>query len=119
MAIHTEYWVRVKSAYPATTRRSPLLPASARKTPRRRLATGDYRRARRGPMPRAANGSVLHVPPRVSTGEAGGPPGHEAMTLATAAVPAAVSLGSVCGMGSQLEMAELMAPSRGHGADRR
>jgi hypothetical protein len=38
MAIQTEYSVRMNSAYPPTTRRSARLPASARKTPRRRLA---------------------------------------------------------------------------------
>src|SRR5260370_25317069 len=43
MAIHTEYSVRMNSAYPPTTRRSPLLPASARKVPRLRLlATVDH-----------------------------------------------------------------------------
>src|SRR5215813_8904003 len=43
MAIHTEYSVRMNSAYPPTTRRSPSLPASARKAPRpRRLATVDH-----------------------------------------------------------------------------
>src|SRR5580704_7519452 len=41
MAIHTAYSVRVNNAYPATTRRSPLLPATARNTPRRRLAEVD------------------------------------------------------------------------------
>src|ERR671925_1655810 len=43
MAIHTEYSVRMNSAYPPTTRRSVLFPASARKAPRRRrLATMDH-----------------------------------------------------------------------------
>src|SRR5579859_5390345 len=33
MAIHTEYSVRMNSAYPPATRRRPRLPASARNTP--------------------------------------------------------------------------------------
>ena len=41
MAIHTAYSVRVNSAYPTTTRRSPPFPASARNTARRRLAKVD------------------------------------------------------------------------------
>src|SRR5215471_17894974 len=93
MAIHTEYSVRTNSAYAPTTRRSALLPASAPKAPRRpRLATVSHRIARRRHVSRAPIGPIPHVAPRVIT----------------------VVMGSVCGIRTQLEMAEwlLLAASR-------
>src|SRR5215471_16478184 len=56
MAIHTAYSVGMNSAYAPTTRRSPRLPASAAKTPRRRRpATVDH------PMPAAPAVTVTSV----------------------------------------------------------
>src|SRR5215469_8811734 len=71
MAIHTEYSVRVNSAYAPTTRRSALLPASAPNAPRRpRLATANYVIAQRRPVNRTPTGPLPHVPLRIITGDA-------------------------------------------------
>src|SRR5690348_7936519 len=115
MAIHTEYSVRVNSAYPPTTRRSAPLPTSAPKTPRRpRLVTADHLMARRrtltGPIPHAPQG-----PHRWASRPPAG--GHRVARLwrppPRPTVRAAVPMGSVCGIRTQLDMEErlLLAPA--------
>lgn len=65
MAIQTEYSVRMNSTYPPATRRSALLPASARKVPRRRrLATVDRLITRRRPVTRTPARSLSHMSPQ-------------------------------------------------------
>src|SRR5215467_707590 len=87
MAIHTAYSVRMNSAYAPTTRRSPRLPASAPKTPRRRrLAMVGHPIARSRPVTRRPAGPTPHVSPRGITRWASRPPanGHRVAAMVSA-----------------------------------